>query len=44
MVVDFKLQLEAKDVVIACIQEDVQNLLCETKDKCLVIVKQVQEI
>jgi hypothetical protein len=35
--VDFKLQLEAKDVVIVHLQEDVQNFLCETKEKNLVI-------
>jgi hypothetical protein len=42
--VDFKSQLEAKDVVITRLQEDVQNLLCETKEKILVISKQVEEI
>jgi hypothetical protein len=43
-VVDFKLQLEAKEVAIACLQEDVQKLLRETKEKNLVIAKQVLEI
>jgi hypothetical protein len=33
--------LEAKDVVIACLLEDVQKLLCETKKKNLVIAKQI---
>jgi hypothetical protein len=37
---DFKSQLEANEVVIACPQEDVQKLLCEMKKKCLEIVKQ----
>jgi hypothetical protein len=30
---EFKSQLEAKDVVIACLQEDAQNLVHETKER-----------
>lgn len=41
---DFKSQLEAKDEVITCFQEDVQNLLHETKEKSLVVTKHVEEI
>jgi hypothetical protein len=41
---DFKLQLKVKVVVIASLQEDVQNLFCETKEKSLLITKQVEEI
>lgn len=41
---DFKSQLEAKDVIITRLQEDVQNLFCKTKEKILVISKQVEEI
>jgi hypothetical protein len=43
-IVDFKSQLEAKEVFISCLQEDVQKLLCETKEKSLAIAKQVEEI
>jgi hypothetical protein len=41
---DLKSQLEAKEVVIAGLQDDIQKLLLETKENRLVIAKQVQEI
>jgi hypothetical protein len=41
--VDFKIQLEAEEKIIAHLQEYVQKVLCETKKKSLVIAKQVQE-
>jgi hypothetical protein len=41
---DLKSQLEAKEAVIACLQEDVQKLLYETEDKNLEIAKQALEI
>jgi hypothetical protein len=41
---DLKSQLEAKEVVIAGLQDDTQKLLLETKENRLVIAKQVQEI
>jgi hypothetical protein len=40
---DLKSQLEAKEVVITSLQDDIQKLL-ETKENRLVIAKQVQEI
>jgi hypothetical protein len=41
---DLKSQLEAKEVVIASLQDDIQKFLLETKENRLVIAKQVQEI
>jgi hypothetical protein len=41
---DLKSQLEAKKVVIAGLQDNIQKLLLETKENRLVIAKQVQEI
>jgi hypothetical protein len=41
---DLKSQLEAKEVVIVGLQDDIQKLLLETKENRLVIAKQVQEI
>jgi hypothetical protein len=38
---DLKSQLEAKEVVIAGLQDDIQKLLLETKENRLVIAKQV---
>jgi hypothetical protein len=41
---DLKSQLEAKDAVIACLQNEVKKLLRETEDKSLEIAKQALEI
>jgi hypothetical protein len=41
---DLKSQLEAKEVVIVGLQDDIQKLLLETKENRLVIAKKVQEI
>jgi hypothetical protein len=41
---DLKSQLEAKEVVIASLRDNIQKLLLETKENRLVIAKQVQEI
>jgi hypothetical protein len=41
---DLKSQLEAKEVVIAGLRDDIQKFLLETKKNRLVIAKQVQEI